>query len=143
MVFVTYNRATKDTLGHYEGITTICCLNTVVYTHCCSRRAILILSKLVDFEPHQKSMTRIAPHALAQAHDKNPTCKIIANAITALKNEVPLGVSIATPGESLQKVELQVEKTIGNAEARIATSMENLACNINTHTTGTMMKSSN
>ena len=140
VVLVTYNRATEDTLGQYKGIATIRCLNTTVYTHWCSRCAIPLLRKLVDFEPHQKSMAGSAPHALAQAHDKNPTRKIIVDAISALKNEALTGVSIATLGESLQKVEVQVEKTIGNAEARIATSMENLARNINTYTTSTMEK---
>ena len=99
-----------------------------------------MLSKLIDFELHQKSLAGTTPHDLAKAQDKKPTHEIIVEAITALKNEAEPSFNLANLGESLHKVEQQVEVQIGKAKARLTNSIENFACNINSHTSGTIEK---
>ena len=140
VIFVTYNRATDDTLGRHEGIATVRYLNATVYTHRCNCQAFPILSKLIDFELHQKSLAGTTPHDLAKTLDKKPTREIFVEAITALKNKTTPSFNLANMGESLHKVEQQVEAQIGKAEARLTNTIENFAYNINSHTFGIVEK---
>ena len=66
---ITYNRAQDDSLGRHDGVATIRCLNSVVYTHWCNRRTVPLLGKLVDFFLHVKSLAGTHPTAAARAQD--------------------------------------------------------------------------
>lgn len=92
---VSYNRAQDDSLGRHDGVATIRCLNSAVYTHWCNRCAVPLLGKLVDFFPHVKSLAGAHPTAAALAQDQRPTREVIAEALTAFKND-------ATPDPTLQ-----------------------------------------
>ena len=61
IISISFNRAQDDPLGRHDGAATVRCLNSAVYTAWCSRRAIPLLGKLVDFTPHHRSIAGTAP----------------------------------------------------------------------------------
>jgi hypothetical protein len=122
---VMFNKAQDDPLGRHDGLAQIRCLNAVVYTHWCDRRAVPLLGKQVDFTPHARSLSGSSPpaaEARAQS-DNHPTRQIIANAITSLKNEAPSSLTIT-----------ELQHTIRDAEGRIKDHLQMLSSNINSHT---------
>jgi hypothetical protein len=121
---VTYNRASDDSLGHHDSVATIRCLNAAVYTHWCNRREIPLLGKLVDFSLHTKSLARTNPSAAVKAQDRRPTCEVIAEAITAFKND-------STPAPTFD----QLTATLQQIETRLTTHMSTVGEGINSHTT--------
>ena len=86
ILIVTYNRAHDDTLGRHDGVATIRCLNSTVYTHWYNRKAVPLHGKFVDFVPHVKSLAGTHPTATVLAQDQRPTREVIAEEITAFKN---------------------------------------------------------
>lgn len=127
IVAISYNRAQDDSLGRHDGAATIHCLNSAVYTTWCSRRAIPLLGKLVDFTLHQRSLAGSAPPANVRAHDNRPTREFINDAITALKNETPQGPTLSQVRDSLQA-------GVDNLQQRLTT----LQSEVNDHTSRTM-----
>jgi hypothetical protein len=89
VLIVTFSRAQDDLLGRHDWIAQIRCLNAAVYTHWCERKVVPLLGRQVDFSPHIKSLSGSStPVAAARAQsDSHPTRQIIADAITAFKNE--------------------------------------------------------
>lgn len=85
--------------------------------------AIPCLGKLIDFGPHSRSLYGTNPTAAAKSQDLRPTREVIAEAITALKNETPVPPTITQFEESIQAV-----------EHRIKSHITTLGSNINTHT---------
>jgi hypothetical protein len=120
---VTYNRASDDSLGRHDGVATIRCLNTVVYTHWCNRRKVPLLDKLVDFSPHTKSLAGTNPSAAAKAQDRRPTREVIAEAITAFKNDSTLAPTFD-----------QLPATLQQVETHLTTHMSTVGEGINLHT---------
>ena len=57
VIAVTYNRAQDNPLGRHDGMASIRCLNAVVYTSWCDRRAIPLLGKQVDFSSYVNSLS--------------------------------------------------------------------------------------
>ena len=121
---VTYNRAHDDALGRHDGVATIRCLNSAVYTHWCNRKAIPLLGKLVDFSPHVKSLAGTHPTATAKAQDLRPTREVIAEAITALKNDTATDSTLH-----------QLTNTLQQVEHRLTSHISSTSDGINTHTT--------
>ena len=124
---VTYNRAEGDSLGRHDGVATIRCLNAAVYTHWCNRKGVPCLGKLIDFTPHIKSLAGAHPAATARAQDSRPTREVIAEAITAFKNEAP-------PIPSLQ----QLEASLQEVEGRLRTHISSVGIEVTNHTTQKM-----
>ena len=87
MLAITFNKAENDTMGRHDGIATIRCLNKAVYAHWYSRKAILFLGRSIDFAPHAHSLVGSYLVAAARQQDQRPTREVIAEAITAFKNE--------------------------------------------------------
>jgi hypothetical protein len=81
---ITFSCTQDDPLGRHDGIAQIRYLNFAVYTHWCDRKAVPLLVREVDFEPHAWSLSGAAARAQSDSH---PTHQIIADAITAFKNE--------------------------------------------------------
>jgi hypothetical protein len=79
----------------------------------------------VDFTPHAKTLSGSStPAATARAlSDGRPTCHIIADAITAFKNEAPAAPTLS-----------EFEHTVRTAEGRIIDHLQALGSNINSHT---------
>ena len=125
IVNISYNRAQEDALGRHDGVATIRCLNSAVYTTWCSRRTIPLLGKLVDFTPHHRSIAGTAPPDSTRAHDNRPTREFIQEAITALKNETPQGPSLTQIRDSIQAGvdSLQLRLTTLSAEVNQHTSL--------------------
>jgi hypothetical protein len=98
---VTYNRANTDSLGHHDGVAIVRCLNSAVYTHWCNRK------------------------------DRRPTCEVIAEALTAFKNE-------SLPAPTLN----QLTDTLHQVESRLKSHITSVKDNINIHTT-TQLESAN
>ena len=121
---VTYNRAEGDSLGRHDGVATLRCLNAAVYTHWCNRRGIPCLGKYIDFAPHARSLAGTNPAAATRSHDQRPTREVIAEAITAYKNESPLLPTLTDMETSMQAV-----------EGRLRTHITNIGGEINSHTT--------
>jgi hypothetical protein len=121
---ITYNRAHDDSLGRHDGVATIRCLNSVVYIHWCNRKAVPLLDKLLDFSPHVKSLAGTHPTATARAQDQRPTREIIAEAITAFKNDT-------APDPTLH----QLTNTLHQVETRLKTHITSVSDGINAHTT--------
>lgn len=121
---VTYNHAHNDSLGRHDGVATIRCLNSTVYTHWCNRKAVPLLGKLVDFFPYVKSLAGSHPTAVARAQDSRPTHEVIAEAITAFKND-------NTADSTLQ----QLTTTLHQVEHRLKSHISSTSEDINTHTT--------
>jgi hypothetical protein len=65
VVTVTYNRAQSDEFGCHDGIATIRCLNSVVYTHWANCHNVPFLGKNIDFSPHCQSLAGASPSAIA------------------------------------------------------------------------------
>ena len=84
---ITYNQVHDDFLGCHDGVATIRCLDSAVYTHWCNCKAVPLLGKLVDFVPHVNSLAGANPTATARAQDQRPTRKVIVEALTAFKND--------------------------------------------------------
>lgn len=124
---ISYNRAQDDALGRHDGDATLKCLNSAVYTTWCSRRAIPLLGKLVDFTPHHRSIAGSSPPDSTRAHDLRPTREYINDAITALKNETPQGPSLAQLQDTIQT-------GVDNLQRRLST----LSSEVNRHTTTTV-----
>jgi hypothetical protein len=122
---VTFSRAQDDPLGRHDGIAQIRCLNAVVYTHWCERKAVPLLGRQVDFSPHIKSLSGSStPAAVARAQsDSRPTRQIIADAITAFKNETAASSTLS-----------EFEHTVRTTEGRIIDHLQALGSNINSHT---------
>lgn len=120
---VTYNRAEGDSLGRHDGVATIRCLNAAVYTHWCNRKGIPCLGKLVDFTPHSKSLAGAHPAAATKAQDSRPTREVIAEAITAFRNET-------SPTPTLQ----QFEASIQAVEGRLRNHISSVGHEITNHT---------
>lgn len=81
------------------------------------------MGKLIDFVPHAKSLKGSNPPSTATSHDQRSTREVIAEAITALKNE-----TLATPTLS------QFKDSIHDVEGRLKTHISNLRSTITTHT---------
>ena len=121
---VTYNHIQADSLGRHDGVATIRCLNSAVYTHWYNRKIVPLLGKLVDFSPHIKSLVGSQPIAIARAHDLRPTREVIAEAITAFKND-------STPNTTLH----QLTTTLQQVKIGLKTHITSASDGVNTHTT--------
>jgi hypothetical protein len=121
-VTITYNRAQSDEFGRHDGITTIRCLNSVVYTHWANRRSVPFLGKNIDFSPHRRSLVGASPSAAARQHDARPTCETLVDAIIAMQNS-------SWPAPSLEELEV----TMKGVEARIDAPLSALGNGINIH----------
>jgi hypothetical protein len=53
VIAVNYNCAQEDALGRHDGIATLRCLSSIVYSHWVNRSNVPLLGKLVDFVPHR------------------------------------------------------------------------------------------
>lgn len=124
MVSISYSDADNDSIGRHEGSALIRCLNAAVYTYWSNKRAVPFLGKFIDFIPHRRSISSANPNDESRAQDARPTREIIADEVTALKNQF-------TPGPSIS----QMENSLKEVEARIEAKLEGLRDNINTHTT--------
>lgn len=124
---IHYNRAQADELGRHDGIATVCCTNTGAYTTWCSRRAIPLLGKLVDFTPHHRSINGDAPLEHTRAYDNRPTREILNDAIVALKNETP-------KGPSLQQIQKSMQDGVDSLQLRL----HSLSTEVNIHTSLTI-----
>jgi hypothetical protein len=122
VVTVTYNRAQSDEFGRHDGIATIRCLNSAVYTHWANCRSVPFLGKNIDFSPHRRSLAGAFPSAAARQHDARPTRKTLADAITTIQNS-------SRPAPSLE----ELEDTMKGVEARIDTRLSTLGNGINIH----------
>lgn len=96
----------------------------MVYTHWCNRKAVPLLGKLVDFSLHVKSLAGIHPIVAARAQDQRPTREVIAEAITAFKNDT-------APDTILH----QITNTLHQVENRLKTHITSTTDNINMHIT--------
>ena len=67
VIAVSFDQAQEDILGRHDDTAIIRCLNAIVYTHCCNRRAMPLLGQYVDFSPHTKSILGLAPYAASKA----------------------------------------------------------------------------
>jgi hypothetical protein len=125
IITVIFSRAQDDPLGRHDGLAHIRCLNAAIYTHWCERKAVPLLGCKVDFIPHAKSLSGSStPTAAARIQsDNRPTRQIIADAITAFKNE-----ATASP------ILLEFEHTVRTVEGRIIDHLQALGSNINSHT---------
>ena len=124
IIIVTYNRVHDDSMGHHDGVTTIRCLNSIVYTHWCNRKVVPLLGKLVDFFPHVKSLAGSHPIATARAQDLCPTREVIAEAITAFKNDTATDTTLH-----------QITTTLHQVETRLKSHITSTSHETNTHTT--------
>ena len=120
---LTFNKGENDSLGRYDGIATIRCLNTAIYTHWCNRKAIPFLSKSIDFAPHARSLAGSHPVATTKQQDQRPTREVIVEAIIAFKNE-----SVPTP------ILHQLIEVMQIVEGRIKNHLTDFGGNINIHT---------
>jgi hypothetical protein len=102
VVTVTYNRAQSDEFGCHDGIATIRCLNSAVYTHWANRCSVPFLGKNIDFSPHCRSLAGASPSATARQHDACPTRETLADAITAMQNS-------SRPAPSLEELEVTMK----------------------------------
>ena len=66
VVIVIYNRAQSDQFGCHDGIATIRCLNSAVYTLWAQGRSIPFLGKNIDFSPHRQSLAGASPYVAAR-----------------------------------------------------------------------------
>ena len=123
VISVTFNRAQADKLGCHDGVATVRCLNSAVYTHWVNRSAVPFLNKLVDLVPHQKSLAGSALSDAASPQAQRPTSDDIANALTAIQHNS----RAASTFEELQQ-------TIQGVEERIDAQLAALSAGINTHT---------
>jgi hypothetical protein len=117
IITITYNRAQSDEFGRHDGITTVRCLNSAVYTHWANRRSIPFLGKNVDFYPHRGSLAGASPSATARQHDSKLTRETLANAIIAMQNNSWPTPSLADLETTMQGVEERIEaylSTLGN-----------------------------
>ena len=121
---VTYNHASDDSLGRHDSVATIHCLNSAVYTHWYNRKAVPLLGKLVDFYPHVKSLVGSNPTAIAQAQDLRPAREVIAEAITAFKNDTATDSTLH-----------QITTTLHRVENRLKTHITSTSDGTNTYTT--------
>lgn len=121
---ISYNQAERDVFNRHDGVATIRCLNAAVYTRWCSQKNIPCLGKLIDFSPHARSLNGPHPISSAKTHDQRPTREVIAEAITAFKNEAPTPPSLS-----------QIENTLHAVENRLTSHLHTLGSAINTHTT--------
>ena len=137
VISISYERAQDDELGRHDGFAMIRCLNAIVYTHLCNKKAIPLLGKTVDFLPHSQSILSSAPQANARIQDCKPTCKIIANAITALQNESPTGPSSHQLETSFQQVEHKITTLIQTAKTRLIDHLTKMNTSVNNYTTAT------
>ena len=138
VITVSFDRAQEDALGRHDGTAIIRCLNVAVYTHWCNRKAVPLLGRQVDFTPHSKSISGSAPHVVSKAQDSKPTREVIAEALTALRNESSPGPSLQQLESSLQKVELQIETSFHTAKHRIMEQLKRMDNTVNAHTTATV-----
>jgi hypothetical protein len=122
VITVTYNRAHSDEFGRHDGIATIRCLNSAVYTHWANRCSVPFLGKNIDFSPHHRSLAGASPSVAARQHDARPTCKTLADAIIAIQNN-------SWPVPSLEELDV----TMKGVEARIDARLSALGNSINTH----------
>ena len=102
-------------MGRHDGVATIRCLNSTVYIHWCNRKAVPLLGKLVDFSLHIKSLAGSHPTATARAQDSRPTREVIAEAITALKNESAADSTLHQITNTLHQVEHRLKSHITQA----------------------------
>lgn len=121
---ISFNRAEGDHMDRHDGVATIRCLNSSVYTQWYTKKATPCLGKFIDFAPHPRSLKGSKPHATAKKHDERPTREVIAEAITAFKNETP-----STPTLS------QFKDSMHEVEDRLKTHISSLGTAINSHTT--------
>lgn len=121
---ISYNQAEGDVFNRHDGVATIRCLNAAVYTHWCTKKSIPCLGKLIDFSPHARSLDGPHPISSAKSHDQRPTREVLAEALTAFKNEAPTPPSLS-----------QIENTMQAVETRITSHLHSLGSAINTHTT--------
>lgn len=124
MLTISYNQGQDDSLGRHDGAATIRCLNSAAFTAWCTRRAIPLLGKLVDFSPHYRSIAGSSPPDSTKAHDSRPTREFLQEAITALKIKTPQGPSLTQLRDSIQA-------GVDSLQTRITA----LSSDINTHTT--------
>lgn len=127
VVSISYSDADNDSIGRHEGSALIRCLNAAVYTYWSNRRAVPLLGKFVDFVPHRRSIAGANPNEESYAHDACPIREVLADEITALKNQLPSGPSIN-----------QMEASLKEIEARIEARLVGLRDHINLHTTSTI-----
>ena len=117
-------RAHDNTLGRHNGVATIRCLNSAVYIHWCNRKAVPLLGKLMEFFPHVKNLAGTHPTAVARAQDQRPTCEIIAEAITAFKNDTAVDTTLH-----------QITSTLHQVEHRLKNHINSASDTVNNHTT--------
>lgn len=141
VVTVTYNRAQADQFGRHDGIATIRCLNSVVYTHWANRCSVPFLGKNIDFSPLRRSLAGASPSATAQRHDARLTRETLADAVTALQNSSRPAPSLEEIENTLKEVEAQIDarlSTLGNGiNANLSHTTLSLSADVNTHTTRT------
>jgi hypothetical protein len=124
VISVTYNRAQEDELGRHDGITTVRCLNSLVYTHWVNRTDVPLLGKIVEILPHRRSIAGSALTAVARQHDSRPTKEALADTISAMQNNTTQAPSIEDMREAMRGVEQRIEARLND-----------LGMGINTHTT--------
>ena len=98
-------------------------LNTRVYTHWMNGSDVLKFEKIVEFVQHKRSLSRSTLNQATQYHDKCPTYKTLAKAITTLQNNTKQGPML----EEIQRAKKVVEQQL---EAKIA----KIGLDINKHT---------
>lgn len=127
IISISYSDANTDAVGRHEGSALIRCLNAAVYTYWSNRRAVPFLGKFVDFIPHKRSIDGTNPNEASAAHDARPIREVLADEITALKNQLPIGPSVT-----------QLEASLKEVESRIEARLVGLRDHINLHTTNTI-----
>jgi hypothetical protein len=141
VVLVTFNCTQDDTLGRHDGIATVRCLNSAIYTHKVNRRAIPLLNKLVDFVPYCKSLAGSTPSTAVQLHDQRPAREALADAITAIQNNSRPASTFDEFQQTMRGVEERIDACLAILGAGINTytslSTETLGTDINVHTTRT------
>jgi hypothetical protein len=139
VISVLYNRAQDDALGRHDGIATIRCLNSTVYTHWVNRCAIPLLTKMIDFVPHRKSLAGSASSPAAQLYDTRPACETLADAIIAMQNTSRSTPTLEELHQAMRGVEERIDAYIIvlgagiNSHTSLATNT--LSSGINAHTT--------
>lgn len=121
---VSYNQAEGDVNGRHDGIATVRVVNGAVYTTWCFKKGVHCLCKIIDFAPHARSIQGSKPNNVAQQQDQRPTREVIADAITALKNETPITPTL-----------IQFENSIFAVEDRLKSHINTLGSTITNHTT--------
>lgn len=124
VISVSYNQAEGDAHGQHDGIATVRVVNGAVYTTWCSKKGVHCLGKIIDFAFHARSIYGSRPNSAAQQQDQRPTREVIADEITALKNE-----TLVTPTLT------QFETSMSAVEHRLRSHISTLGSSINNHFT--------